>query len=159
MATKKKATKKAPRAPVRYSSALAERICEDLKAGLSLNALCQKPSMPAESSVREWVMDDKDGFSAKYTRAREIGYGRLGEEIMTIADTPMIGTKSVSKATGLEITEGDMIEHRRLQVETRKWMLSKMLPKLYGDKQQIELSGSVDIAGAMLAARKRAGKA
>ena len=113
--------------------------------------------MPGESAVRFWVLDDLNGFAAKYARARAVGYERMAEEIVAIADTPMIGTKSVSKATGLEITEGDMIEHRRLQVDTRKWMLAKMLPKVYGDKQQIEHSGAVDIASTLLAARKRSG--
>jgi hypothetical protein len=62
---------------------------------------------------------------------------------MEIADTPVIGTKTVSKATGTETTEGDMIEHRRLQVEARKWILAKMLPKVYGDKITAEHTGNV----------------
>ena len=113
--------------------------------------------MPGESAVRFWVLDDLDGFAAKYTRARAVGYERMAEEILAISDTPMIGTKSVSKATGLEITEGDMIEHRRLQVDTRKWMLAKMLPKVYGDKQQVEHSGQVDVVSVLNAARNRVG--
>ena len=32
-----------------------------------------------------------------------------------------------------------MLGHRKLQIDTRKWMLSKMLPKIYGDK--LELTG------------------
>ena len=50
-----------------------------------------------------------------------------------------------------------MIEHRRLQVDTRKWMLSKMLPKVYGDKQQVEVTGSLDVVTALNAARNRVG--
>jgi hypothetical protein len=34
-----------------------------------------------------------------------------------------------------------MIEHRRLQVDARKWMLAKALPKLYGDRIAAELTG------------------
>lgn len=29
----------------------------------------------------------------------------------------------------------------RLRVDTRKWLLSKMLPKVYGDRAALELSG------------------
>jgi hypothetical protein len=28
----------------------------------------------------------------------------------------------------------DVVAHKRLQVDTRKWLLSKVLPKIYGDK-------------------------
>lgn len=77
------------------------------------------------------------GFAAQYTRAREIGYDRLADELLKIADTPQHGVKTTTKATGTETTEGDMIEHRRLQVDARKWMLSKMLPKKYGDKMAL----------------------
>ena len=142
---------------VRYSPEIAAEICERLAQGESLNAVCKDLHMPGESAVRFWVLDDLDGFAAKYTRARAVGYERMAEEILAISDTPMIGTKSVSKATGLEITEGDMIEHRRLQVDTRKWMLAKMLPKVYGDKQQVEHSGQVDVVSVLNAARNRVG--
>ena len=27
-----------------------------------------------------------------------------------------------------------MIEHRKLRIEARKWLASKLLPKVYGDK-------------------------
>jgi hypothetical protein len=142
---------------VRYSPEIADEICQRLSDGESLRGICGDLHMPSESAVRFWVLDDVNGFAAQYARAREVGYLRLAEEILQIADTPVTGTKSVSKATGMEITEGDMIEHRRLQVDTRKWMLAKMLPKVYGDKQQVEHSGAVDIATILESGRKRSG--
>jgi len=63
-----------------------------------------------------------------------MGLDSMADEIIAIADTQEIGTKSVSKATGVEITEGDMVEHRRLRVDARKWYLSKVAPKKYGEK-------------------------
>lgn len=124
-----------------YSQEIADAICARLAEGESLNAICQTEGMPAESTVRSWALDDVEGFAAKYARAREIGYERLADEILRIADTPQPGTKTVSKATGIETTEGDMIEHRRLQVDARKWMLAKMLPKKYGDKVEQTIQG------------------
>jgi len=113
--------------------------------------------MPDRETVARWVVNDVDGFAAKYAQARDFGLDALAEETIEIADTPQIGTKSVSKATGLEVTEGDMVEHRKLQVSTRQWYLAKLAPKKYGDKQQIEHSGQIDVAQAILAARKRGG--
>ncbi len=46
----------------------------------------------------------------------------LFDEIIEIADTPQLGTKKVIKPDGsVETTEGDMIEHRRLRIDARKW--------------------------------------
>jgi hypothetical protein len=142
---------------VRYSPEIAAEICDRLAQGQSLRAVCEDLHMPSERAVRFWVLDDLNGFASQYARARAVGYERMAEEILAISDTPLIGTKSVSKATRLEITEGDMIEHRRLQVDTRKWMLAKMLPKIYGDKQQVEHSGQVDVVSVLNAARNRVG--
>ncbi len=56
------------------------------------------------------------------------------DEIVEIANTLQIGVKTVEKPAGTETTHGDMIEHRRLQVDNLKWLLSKVLTKVYGDK-------------------------
>lgn len=133
-------------------------ICERLQRGESLNAICKDSHMPDESAVRNWVMDDYQGFAPRYARAREIGYARMAEEILQIANTPVIGKKTVTKDSGVEVTEYDMIEHRRLQVDTRKWMLSKVLPKIYGDKQTLEHTGTLNVAEILASARKRSGK-
>lgn len=128
-----------------YTQELADKLCDRLAAGESLNAICGDEDMPAESTVRGWVIDDVQGFGAKYARAREIGYDVMAESILKIADEANIGQKSVSKATGLEITEGDNVDRSRLQIDARKWLLSKMLPKKYGDRQHIEHSGKLGL--------------
>lgn len=92
--------------------------------------------MPHIATVMRWLAASKD-FREQYVRARDIQADVLFDEIQHIADTPVIGLKTVMKATGVETTEGDMIEHRRLQIDARKWMLGKMSPKKYGDKTTI----------------------
>ena len=60
----------------------------------------------------------------------------LFDEIIEIADTPQIGVKKVIKPDGsVETTEADMIEHRRLRIDARKWALARMSPRKYGDRQ------------------------
>jgi hypothetical protein len=46
---------------------------------------------------------------------------------------------------GREVVDHDHIQRAKLRVETRKWMLGKMAPKKYGDKQQIEHSGNLTL--------------
>ncbi len=38
---------------------------------------------------------------------------------------------------GNERTDNERVARSRLRVDTRKWMLSKMLPKVYGDKLDV----------------------
>lgn len=141
--------------PVEYSPEIAARICDGLAEGKSLREVCRADGMPSEVSVRKWALADVNGFGAQYAHARALGYDAMAESIVDLSDNPLIGTKSVSKATGLEITEGDNVDRSRLQIDARKWILSKMLPKKYGDKQHIEHSGTVSIGDTLREAREK----
>jgi hypothetical protein len=37
---------------------------------------------------------------------------------------------------------GEHIQRSRVRIDTRKWMLSKMLPKSYGDKTEVAVVGA-----------------
>ena len=124
-----------------YDQDTANQVCEMLQGGKSLRASCVDLDLNP-STILLWAKSHPE-FNEQYTRAREIGYGLLADEIVSIADTPLIGVETKIKQDGSrETTEGDMLGHRKLQIDTRKWMLSKMLPKVYGDK--LELSGDAN---------------
>jgi hypothetical protein len=36
---------------------------------------------------------------------------------------------------------GEHIQRSRVRIDTRKWLLSKMLPKVYGDKSEVAVTG------------------
>lgn len=118
-----------------YTEEIANAICEQLAEGVPLREICRQDGMPAWRTVYDWK-DAYPDFATRITRAREIGEDAISQECLRIADTPVMGTKTVSKATGMEITEGDMIEHRKLQIETRLKLLAKWNPKKWGDKMQ-----------------------
>ena len=148
--------------PSLYTDAIADEICRRLAEGEALNRICtDTPGFPHESTVRAWAIGDVQGFATKYARARELQAHVMAEEIRLISDTPEVGVTITTKADGgVEEKKGDMIEHRRLRIDARKWYLSKVLPKVYGDKQHIEHSGTVSIADALREAKeKRRGEA
>lgn len=120
-----------------YSQEVADRICSGLAEGKSLRAVCREDGMPSHSTVLGWLEDeDKKAFAEQYARARARQYALLADEIMAIADD---GTNdSWVDDDGQVRTNQDVIARSRLRVDTRKWMLSKMLPKVYGDKTVIE---------------------
>lgn len=123
--------------PDTYSAEIASRICEGLAEGKSLREVCRADDMPPESTVRRWALEDREGFSAQYARAREIGYHAMADDILEIADD---GTNDWMERHGDDdagwVANGEHIQRSRLRVDTRKWTLSKVLPKIYGDKVQ-----------------------
>lgn len=114
-------------------------ICQRLSEGKTLRAICKAADMPDESTVRQWALDDREGFYPHYAKAREIGYHAMADETIEIADD---GTNDVTvDEEGHATTNHDVIARSRLRVDTRKWLLSKALPKVYGDKISQEVSG------------------
>jgi terminase small subunit-like protein len=129
-----------------YDAETAESVLERLADGESLSAICRSEEMPSRPTIHGWVLDDIENFASKYARAREIQAHVLADEIISIADTIERGTKTTTKADGsTETVEGDMIEHRRLRYDARKWAVSKIMPKVYGDRlqnQQLDKDGN-----------------
>ena len=146
--------------PTLLTPALREQIIGQLEFGKSLREICAAEGMPNRSTVHDWIANNVQGFAAQYARAKETGLDQLAEECLQIADSPLIGEEVISRADGgVETRRGDMLGHRRLQIETRLKLLAKLAPKKYGDLQKIEHSGGVDIAATILAARRRSGLA
>ena len=72
--------------PSIYTLEIADEVCRRLADGESLLAICADDEMPAESTVRHWAMEDRQGFFAKYSRARAIQAHGLFDETLEIAD-------------------------------------------------------------------------
>ena len=125
--------------PIAYTSEFAELILSELADGKSLRSICaDHPSLPGRSTIRRWIAENKDGFRDKYAHAKEEMLQAWAEDIVHIADESRHDT--VETETG-EHADTEWINRSRLRVDTRKWLLSKLLPKQYGDRQQLEHSG------------------
>lgn len=130
--------------PSEFTQEIADEICERISSGESLRAICYSDHMPSKSTVFRWLAAD-EVFQDQYARARDSQAEALFDEILTIADTPQIGEiRKVKDDGGIEIQTRDMIEHRRLQVDARKWMAGKLKPKKYGERVEHELSGKIE---------------
>jgi hypothetical protein len=84
--------------------------------------------MPPESTVRLWHVYDHHGFSAHYARAREARADCWADEIVAMADDAPADHEVLAKV--------------RLQIDARKWVASKLLPRKYGDRVSAELTGA-----------------
>ena len=113
--------------PTKYSDELATKICERIAGGESLKKVCEDKSMPVRSTVHLWLLDkDKKEFSDKYELACNIRAENMFDDLNNIADL-----------------SDDQESHNRsrLRVDTRKWYLSKVMPKKFGEKLDLTSKG------------------
>lgn len=138
--------------------AVGDYVCSELKGGRSLESICKDDGMPAVATFLDWVNQDPQGLGKEYAGAREIGYALLADEIIqlsdkthewvTVQETDPDGKPLFDDKGGPRLKQvlmplnADVIAHKRVQIDTRKWMLSKMLPKIYGDKVTTEHTGA-----------------
>ena len=100
-----------------YTPVLAETICTRIAEGESLRAICRGAGMPTEGAVRTWARDNRDGFGARYLLARELQLDHWADLIIDIADEPDRDPRD-----------------RQVRIDTRKWIMSKLAPRRYGDR-------------------------
>ena len=90
------------------------------------------------STFLDWVNADTD-LADQYARAREIGLEVMAHEILDIADDGRNDT--YINEHGKSQVDADVVARSRLRVDSRKWLLSKLLPKKYGDKLDLTNAG------------------
>lgn len=144
---KKKAVKVLPVGrPSEFTKEIGDYICEKISTSeVGIRTLHEQDSkFPSMSTIMRWLKNHSE-FRDQYARAKEAQADMFFEQIVEIANTPVLG---VTKKSGVnqfgdfeEVTEADAIAHRRLQVDARKWVISKLNPKKFGDKVDITTGG------------------
>lgn len=103
--------------PSEYTDEIAAVICERLSCGDSLRKMCRDDdSLPHESTVYRWLSRDA-AFCERYACARQFQTESHLEDIFEIADDDDIKP-----------------DDKRVRIDARKWAMSKLAAKKYGDK-------------------------
>ena len=121
-----------------FTQEKADAICELLANGASLRKSAAEIGVSAPTVLR-WC-EENPAFSEQYASARARGYQLLADEIIDISDD---ATGDVVETEQGPRVDAERVARSKLRVDSRKWMLSKMLPKLYGDKIDLNHSGAV----------------
>lgn len=130
--------------PTEYTEELATEICSRIASGESLRSICKDDKMPARSSVHLWLLDkNKKGFSDQYELACNIRAENMFDELTEIADDGSNDymEKEVADGRSITVVDTEHISRSRLRVDTRKWYLSKVLPKKFGEKLDMTTNG------------------
>ena len=115
--------------PTKYSQEIANQICSIISTShKSLRTVSRDVGVDV-SNILRWINDNKE-FREQYTRAKEEQADYLVEEMIDISEH--------TEEDHTPFTGANVIQRDRLRVETRKWIASKLKPKKYGDKLDIE---------------------
>ena len=123
--------------PTDYNPEIAARICElvattthGLKKLTVLN-----PELPHMDTIYVWRYRHKE-FAEQYAEAKRKQADLLAEEIINIADDGLNDT--YINDDGKVMVDHDVVQRSRLRIDTRKWIACKLLPKVYGERVQVD---------------------
>jgi hypothetical protein len=114
---------------------LCDLICEGKSTREAIQVLKQDIPKITRKVLFDWINKDKSK-SNQYARAMEYRADVVFDEIIQIADNSE-GDTYTDEETGKTKVDHENINRSRLRVDARKWAISKMLPKKYGDKLDI----------------------
>jgi hypothetical protein len=125
--------------PSGYSEEIADAICDRLSEGESLRSICRDVEMPSRASVLRW-QDERPEFETKCARARLAQADWLQDDMADIEGDVLRGALDPQAA--------------RVVLSSKQWRASKLAPKKYGDRQQVDHTGTLTLASLVEASMK-----
>lgn len=128
--------------PTKLNKKTSQFICKEISLGNSLRSICKQEGMPVISTVMKWAAENKE-FSEQYEKACNARAELMFDELLEIADDGKNDWMEKENKDGSTFTtlDHEHVQRSRLRVDTRKWYLSKVLPKKFGDKVDVTSDG------------------
>ena len=123
---------------------IIEEICKKVSTGETLNSVCAEGKdfgYPPATTFRYWVLKNTPpGIAVQYEAARKLQWESWADQIADDSYKCRIGEQTETDASGniVKVKTGDSVERSRLGIDAKKWLLSKLLPKQYGDKVDVQ---------------------
>lgn len=114
----------------------AQAICSAVADGKSLRTAAKENGI-SHTAFLLWCRED-EALANQYARARETG---TDAEFEDLAD---LQAEAPERDQHGKVDPG-WVAWKRLQVDTKKWALSKKAPRKYGEKAEVSLSGEIGI--------------
>lgn len=104
------------------------RVLERVAKGDSLRRICREDETLCEPlAIMNWIT--VSGMGRQYAQARDTGIDARFDDLVELAET----------------ANADNAQAVRLRVDVEKWALSKLKPGKYGDRLDLNVSGSVEL--------------
>ena len=123
--------------PTKYTEAIAAEICQRIGDGETLNQICRSDHMPARPTIVSWVLENRENFSDRYARARDMQLEHWADEVIDVADdgrNDYMEKSSSGDENSSWVLNGEHVQRSRLRIDSRKWLLSKLKPDRYGER-------------------------
>lgn len=124
--------------PSKFTPELAKAIQDRLEAGESLKRICEDSGMPDRETVRRWMKAD-ESFAAECARAREDSADAEYEAMGEIEGRVLNGSLDPQAAS--------------VVLSNKRWRMEKLKPRVYGNKQQIDLTAKVTLEDLLVSSK------
>jgi len=135
-------------APSKYDIEKAKDVCElTATSSKSLKTICQELDLKVRT-VLDWLAENnsENEFAQMYARAKQEQADFLAEEILDIADDGSNDLMTIVKGDiSYEQENKEVTSRSKLRVDARKWVASKLKPKKYGDRIDLNHEGGQTI--------------
>lgn len=121
-------------------------ILERLSAGELLKDICSEarllsdPRFPPAYVVYQWRRAEPEGFGAEFAAAQASCLDRMAEGLLEIAADEARDFRINDK--GRIVWNGHAVRRAETIINTRKWLMSKLRPDVYGDRVEVRTPAS-----------------
>lgn len=105
-------------------------VIDYIAKGMSVRRACYVCGISGPAFYNHIARSNDEKLKADLAAAKEAGVDRMADEIIDIADAPVRVAPDGRIDTGA-------VQKQKLQIDTRKWLMSKLSPKRYGDSMVI----------------------
>jgi len=127
-----------------YRQRIVEMVCESTKdTEYGIRRICDAfrkddQTFPPARTIRTWISESEE-LKAQYACAKEYQIEHMADQILEISDDSSLDM--AFNEDGKPFVDHEHIQRSKLRVDSRKWLLSKINPKKYGDKISQEITG------------------
>lgn len=131
--------------PTVMTEEVKQEMLRRLADGETLTAICRDDHMPVRSTVNYLMSQETPeaiAFSNAYMRARVQGMQAMADDLLEISDNASNDwmEKNDPDNPGYDLN-GEHVQRSRLRVDSRKFLMAKIAPHVFGDKTSVEVSG------------------
>ena len=120
---------------IKWTLELENAICSAIAiTPKGLEHICKAhPEFPSPDAIQDRKLKSTD-FGGKYARAKADQVMILAEQIIEIADDAQ---NDVIDTDDGPVVNREIVERCKIRIDARKWLASKLAPKIYGDKSAL----------------------
>jgi len=125
---------------------IIESIFLNIEDGISTRKAIVNNNISSSTFFR-WIDNDEE-LSKQYARACELRAEALLDEMLDIVDDSSQDKTidDLDDEIKIEKTNHEAIQRSRLRYDARKWLISKLHPKKYGDKIEVDQNTNMTIS-------------